>query len=97
MSIDLRGSRIFNGCEKDELIELGRLTYKHAGVCVYLPKSVCNALHLDPNIDTTLIIATFDDNSFILIKDGEVANLLKPKILEARKILLQKPKVENGV
>ena len=97
MSIDLRGSFIFNDCGRDYIVELGRLTYKHGGVCVYLPKIVCNALHLNPAIDTTLVIATFDDNSFILIKDSEVVNLLKPKILETRKFLLQKPKLENGV
>lgn len=97
MPIDLRGSFIFNDCERDYIVELGRLTYKHGGVCVYLPKIVCNALHLNPTIDTTLIITTFDDNSFILIKDGEVANLLKPKILETRKLLFQKPRPENGV
>lgn len=97
MSIDLRGSYIFNDCGKDVIVELGRLTYKHGGVCVYLPKIICNALHLNPTIDNTLVIATFDDNSFILIKDVEVANLLKPKIMETRRLLFQKPKPENGV
>ena len=90
MPKDIRGLEVVNPYKKDSVVEIGRLTYKSSGVCVYLPKSICSSLGLDPDTDKSLIIVSFDNNSFILIKDNEIVRTLKPKILEYRKLVIQK-------
>ena len=73
----------------DPVIETGRLTYKSSGVCVYLPKNITNALHLDPELDRNLVIFTLEDYWFFLIKEKKLADMLKPDILELRKKALE--------
>ena len=89
MPKDIRGLEVISTHKTDCVVEIGRLTYKSSGVCVYLPKSVCSSLGLDPDQDKSLIIVSFNDNSFILIKDKEVIKILRPKILDSRKLLAQ--------
>ena len=73
--------------EKESVIELGRLTFKNSGVSVYLPKRICKKLMLDKEKHSSLIIVASDNNSFVLIKDTEMINILRSKIIEARKSL----------
>lgn len=81
---DIRGIRHFKE-EPDPVVELGRICYKGNSAHLYLPKRICNRLRLDRDKDSTLIIVAHAANSLFLIKDSEVAHILKPKILEMRK------------
>ena len=83
---DIRGIRHFKE-EEGQLVELGRLCFRGNAAKLYLPKRVCNALKLDRERDKTLVIVGVDENTLFLIKDKEVANELKPRILEARKMV----------
>lgn len=74
---------------REPIMELGRLTYKSSGVCVYLPKDITNALHLDPEVDRNLVIYNLEDYWLFLIKDRALADMLKPDILELRKKALE--------
>lgn len=85
--MDIRGVRLFNDSGKEPVIELGRLTFKSSGVCLYLPKSICAALQLDKNTNGSLVIFAVDGNSILLIKDTALATALKPQILDMRKKL----------
>jgi hypothetical protein len=73
--------------EPDPVVELGRICYKGSTAHIYLPKRVCNRLKLDREKDSTLIIVAHTANSLFLIKDSEVAHMLKPKILKMRRPL----------
>lgn len=81
---DIRGIRHWKE-ESDPVVELGRICYKGSTAHLYLPKRVCNRLKLDREKDSTLIIVAHTANSLFLIKDSEVAHMLKPKILSMRK------------
>ncbi len=70
--------------EKEPVIELGRLSFKGGSMTVYLPKSICKALNLDRKIHTSLVIIADGSDSILLVKDTEVAEKLRPKILEMR-------------
>lgn len=83
---------LFNDDLKEPVIELGRITYKSSGVSLYLPKSIVNALRLNSEIDTTLVIFSVGDYGFFLIKNTELANSLKPQILNLRKRISDKVK-----
>ena len=74
---------------KEPVVELGRITYKSSGISLYLPKSIVNALHLNSEVDSSLVIFSVEDYGFFLIKDTTLANSLKPKILELRKVLFE--------
>ncbi len=74
---------------RDSIIEMGRLTYKSSGVCVYLPKSVVNALHLDPELDRKLVIFGLEGHLFGFMKDIELVAMFKPTILDFRKKALE--------
>ena len=85
MTLDIRGANLFNDGGKDPVIELGRLTFKSSGVCLYLPKSICALLHLDRDMNGSLVILAVDGTSILLIKDTFLASSLKSRVLEARK------------
>jgi hypothetical protein len=80
---DIRGLAHFDEDERT-VVELGRLTFKGNAAKLYLPKRVCNALRLDPIKDSTFIIVAPDNSSLLLIKDSEIVEMLKPKILKLR-------------
>ena len=71
--------------EKEPVIELGRIVFKGGGASVYLPKSIREALNLDRKTHTSLVIVADGSKSILLIKDTEVAERLKPMVLDARK------------
>jgi hypothetical protein len=71
--------------EPDPVVELGRICYKGNAAHLYLPKRVCERLRLDREKHSTLIIVAHNANSLFLVKDSEIANILRPKILELRK------------
>ncbi len=95
MTVDIRGSLIISDCETEYIVEIGNLSYKSSGACVYLPKAICNVLHLNPAIDNKLVVVSFDTNSVMLLKDNEIVTALKPKLLDARKLAMQKLKPED--
>ena len=72
---------------KEPVVELGRITYKSSGISLCLPKSIVNALHLNRQKDSTLVIFSVEDKGFFLIKDTALAEALKPQILNLRKTL----------
>ncbi len=80
---DIRGLTCF---EEDEgtVVELGRLTFKGNAAKLYLPKRVCNALRLDRTKDSTFVIVAPDHTSLLLVKDSEIVEVLKPRILKLR-------------
>jgi len=82
---DVHGLRHYKE-ETGSVVELGRIEYKGSAAKLYLPKRVCNALKLDREKDSTLVIVAADHNSLFLIKDSAVAEMLKPQILEKRKL-----------
>ena len=82
MPMDIRGLRIRNTSLVEPVIELARITYRSSGISLYIPKSVVNALKLDPERHSSLIMFNVGGNCFFLIKDTELARLLKPKILD---------------
>jgi len=71
--------------EPDPVVELGRISYKGNAARLYLPRRICDKLKLDWERDTTLIIMAHGENSLFLVKDSEIADMLKPKILELRR------------
>lgn len=73
---------------KESVVELGRITYKSSGICLYLPKRIVNCLHLDPQKNSSLVLFSAWDGCFFLIKDTELATALKPEILNRRSITL---------
>lgn len=81
---------LLGGNLKEPVVELGRITYKSSGISLYLPKSIVNALRLNSEIDTKLVIFSVGDYGFFLIKDTELANSLKPQILNLRKRISDK-------
>ena len=81
---DRYGIRHFKD-EPDPVVELGRICYKGNAAHLYLPKRICERLKLDWEKHSTLIIVAHDANSLFLVKDDEVACMLKPKILKMRK------------
>jgi bifunctional DNA-binding transcriptional regulator/antitoxin component of YhaV-PrlF toxin-antitoxin module len=76
--------------EKEPVIELGRIVFKGGGASVYLPKSIRKALNLDRKTHTSLVIVADGSKSILLIKDTEVAERLKPMVLEALKAFRNK-------
>ena len=70
--------------EPDPVVELGRINYKGGVARMYLPKRICNKLKLDREKDHTLIIVAHTANTLFLIKDNEVAHMLRPRILKMR-------------
>ncbi len=70
--------------EKEPVIELGRLCFKGGSMTVYLPKSICKALNLDRKVHTSLVIVADGSDSILLVKDANVAEKLRPKVLEMR-------------
>ena len=81
---------LLGGNLKEPVVELGRITYKSSGISLYLPKSIVNALRLNSEIDTKLVIFSVGDYGFFLIKDTELANSVKPQILNLRKRISDK-------
>ena len=75
---------LFSDYLDEPVIELGRITYKNSGISLYLPKNIVNTLHLNIE-DKSLVIFSVDDYGFFLIKDKELAEALKPKILDLRR------------
>lgn len=73
---------------KSPVIELGRITYKSSGISLYLPKSIVNALNLNSEEDSALVIFSVEDYGFFLMKDQALAKSLKPQILDLRKRLV---------
>ena len=73
---------------KEPVVELGRITYKSSGISLYLPKSIVNALHLNREENTSLVIFSVEDKGFFLIKDTELAGILKPSILDMRRRII---------
>ena len=78
---------LFSDYIQKPVIELARITYKSSGISLYLPKSIVNALDLNSEEDSALVIFSVDDYGFFLIKDQALAKFLKPQILDLRKSL----------
>ena len=79
---------LLSGNLKEPVVELGRITYKSSGISLYLPKSIVNALHLNREENTSLVIFSVEDKGFFLIKDTELAGILKPSILDMRRRII---------
>ena len=79
--------------EKGPVIEIGRIKYKGGSAHVYLPQRIRNALKLDREKDSALVIVSVDGNSMFLVKDYVVAAQLKPKILRLRKKALRRGQI----
>ena len=73
--------------EPDPVVELGRINYRGNAARLYLPKRICERLKLDWEKDTTLIIVAHAHNSLFLIKDDEVVDMMRPRILRLRRLL----------
>ena len=82
-------SLLFSDDLKETVVELGRITYKSSGISLYLPKSIVNALNLNREENSSLVIFSVEDKGFFLIKDTALAETLKPQILDLRKSLLE--------
>ena len=78
-------SLLFSTALKKPVVELGRITYKSSGISLYLPKSIVNALHLNKEEDSSLVIFGVGNEGFFLIKDTALAQRLKAEILDKRK------------
>ena len=78
---------LFSDYIQKPVIELARITYKSSGISLYLPKSIVNALDLNSEEDSALVIFSVDDYGFFLMKDQALAKSLKPQILDLRKKL----------
>ena len=52
---------------------------------MYIPKRIAKLLHLNKEVDSSLIIFSVEDYGFFLIKDTAIAQRLKPEILERRR------------
>lgn len=81
---DIWGIKHFDE-EPDPVVELGRICYKGNAAHLYLPKRICERLQLDREKHSTLIIVAHTANSLFLVKDSEIAKMLRPKVLELRK------------
>lgn len=77
-------SLAFSDDLEEPSVELGRITHKNSGISLYLPKSIVHALRLTKE-DKSLVIFSVKNYGFFLIKDTELANSMRPKILELRK------------
>jgi len=88
MEINIRGLRWSDAQLKESVVELSRLTYKNSGVSLYMPKGIVNALHLNPDIDRSLVTFSIGDSGLYLIKDTELVKRLKPMILDLRSRLV---------
>jgi hypothetical protein len=82
---DLRGLTLFK--EVGITVELLRLEYRGNVAKAYLPRIVRDALRLDPERDKTLILVYDNDTeALLLVRDAALSAMLKPRILEARKV-----------
>ena len=89
MSRHKQNEVLFSDDQNKPIIELARITYKSSGISLYLPKSIVNSLDLRPDEVRSLIIFSTADYGFFLIKDTALAEVLKPQILDRRKVLLE--------
>jgi hypothetical protein len=81
-------SLLFKEDLEEPVVELGRITYKSSGISLYLPKSIVQALRLTKE-DRSLVIFSSGHGEFFLIKDTELAEALKSKILDLRRRVVE--------
>jgi hypothetical protein len=89
VQVDIRGLELYNVSE-EAVIELARITYKSSGISLYLPKRICDKLRLDKSANSSLVLVAIDNNCMFLVKDTNLAAILKPQILELRKKTFEK-------